>query len=404
MSAPTTPISRSLFLTLAFLSMASPFATDMYLSGLPAMQRDLNTSATHIQFTLSAFMMGMALGQLFWGPLSDTVGRRRPLLVAVTLFVVTGIAAPLSPNVVVLIGLRFVQGFGGAAGLVIGRAIARDLTSGVQLAKILSLVGVVMGIAPIAAPVLGGVVIQAIGWRGILWIVAGIGMVMAVCAFAFVPETLVVHNRTEGGMRAQFSSLRTVMTDVPFLGYTMSAIFGFGAVFAYISSSSVVLQDIYGLTGLQFSLCFGINAAGMMTAGFINSRLVSRVSPTRMLTIAQIVMVAGTATILVLSIALGQLPVWLLVPLVLVTTAVHPVNMANTNTLALTRHGRGAGMASALLGCLQFTVGALVAPLVTVGGEVSVRTMSIVMLGCAILAASGGVFYRVRRFDRRLSE
>lgn len=396
-------VPATLFLTIGFLSMASPLATDMYLSGLPVMQRDLGTSATSIQFTLSAFMIGMAFGQLVWGPLSDSAGRRTPLLIGLALFVATGIAAPLSPSVSVLIALRFVQGFGGASGLVIGRAIARDLASGIELARILSMVGVVIGIAPIASPVLGGLLIGVIGWRGILWIVALLGVAMAVCAYFLLPETLPRAARTVGGIRAQASSLRTVITDLPFLGYTISAIFGFGAVFAYISSSSVVLQDIYGLNSVQFALCFGVNAAGMMVAGFVNSRLVSRVPPGRMLGIAQLVMVTGAAVLTVASAVLGRLPLAALVPVVLVTTAVNPLIIANTNTLALTRHGRGAGMASALLGCLQFVVGAAVAPLVTIGGRLDVLTMAVVMLVCALVGASGSILYRVRRFDRRLS-
>lgn len=380
--------------------MASPLATDMYLSGLPVMQSDLRTSATAIQLTLSAFMIGMAVGQLCWGPLSDTKGRRWPLRIAVALFVAVGVAAALAPNVVVLIVLRFIQGFCGSAGLVIGRAIARDLASGIQLAKLLSLMGVVMGIAPVAAPVVGGLLIDVIGWRGILWCVAGLSAVMAVCAYALVPETLPSANRTAGGARSLFHSVALVLSDIPFVGYTISAIFGFAAVFAYISSSSVVLQEVYHLDSLPYALFFGLNALGMVTMGFVNARLVSRFAPLRMLTVAQAVLVLGTSSILGISLIFGNIPLGALIPLVLVSTAVNPMIIANTNTLALTRHGANAGMASALLGSLQFTIAALVSPLVTITGHVSVRAMAIVMVACALMSVAGGVLYRTTRFEK----
>ncbi len=397
------PIRPQLFFVLAFLSMASPLATDMYLSGLPAMQRDLGTSATNIQFTLSAFMVGMAIGQLCWGPLSDTKGRRRPLTIAVTFFVLTGVAAAVAPNVWVLIALRFVQGFCGSAGLVISRAIARDLATGIQLAKLLSLMGVVMGIAPVAAPVIGGVLIDVVGWRGILWCVAAVSALMAVCAYLLVPETLPRNVRTAGGLRPQLASLRSVLTDIPFVGYMISAVFGFAAVFAYISSSSVVLQEIYQLSSLNYALFFGINALGMVVVGFINSRLVARVTPLRLLTVAQCVMLTGTTTVFVVSLVSEIVPLGALIPLVLFSTAVNPMIMANTNTLALTRHGTNAGMASALLGSVQFMVAALVSPLVTITGQVSVHAMAVVMLVCAVIGIAGGVLYRTRRFEKPLA-
>lgn len=398
--APLT-VKPMLFFTLAFLTMASALATDMYLSGFPAMQRDLGTNQVSIQLTLSAFMVGMALGQLFWGPLSDNRGRRGPLRIAMALYIVTGVCAALAPNVWVLIALRFLQGFSGSAGLVIARAIARDLAGGIQLAKLLSLMGVVMGIAPIAAPIVGGLLINVIGWRGVLWCVAGIGSVMAICTYAVIPETLATVNRTSGGFRSQLASLRTVVRDVPFLGYAASALFGFAAVFSYISCSSVLLQVTYGLSGVQFAVCFGINALGMVVLGFANSRLVFRFSPRRLLMVAQIVMIVGTGTLVVVSSVVVQVPLVALVPMVFVSTAVNPLIVANTNTLALTRHGKGAGMASALLGCVQFAGAAAVAPLIAAVGAVSVHTMATVMLVCAVLSAAGGVLYRTHdRVDK----
>lgn len=396
---PQRVVTPMLVVALAILSMVGPISTDMYLSGFPVMQDDLHTSAGTIQLTLSFFMAGMAIGQLVWGPLSDSLGRRLPLVVAVTAFVVASVLAALSTNVWVLIVMRLFQGFTGSAGVVISRAVARDLASGVRLAKLYGMIGIVMGIAPIAAPVAGGLLMGSIGWRGILTCVAGVAVIMALFAYAVVPESLEPSQRVAGGLRAMGRSLVTVVSDVPFLGYTAAAIFAFGTVFAYISSSSVVLQEVYGLTTVQFTLCFALNAAGMMAMGLLNVRLVERVRSQKLLAIALIVLVAGSVVLFVLCHMVARIPLWVLIGLVFVTTTVNPLIMANTSTLGLGRHGHNAGMASALMGALQFAVAGIVSPMVTVTGEVSIQSMASVMAVTSLLA--GGGMLLTRRAMRR---
>lgn len=383
-----------LILALAVLAMVGSVSTDMYLAGLPRVRADLRTTTEAVQLTLSLFMVGMAGGQLFWGPLSDRVGRRRPLLVAVSLFVVSSAAAPLAPTIHLLIAVRLVQGFTGSAGVVIGRAVARDLVGGRMLARVFSFIGIVLGISPIASPIVGGLLVGRIGWRGVLWIVFGVGVAMAACAFALVPESLPPERRLRSGSGEFLGALGAVVRDVPFLGYTASAIFGFGVAFSYISGSSVVLQEQYGLSSLAFTLCFALNALGMMSVGGLNAWLVRRADPDRVLSVAVWVLLAGSALLAGLAFALPRVPLWAVIALVFGSTTVNPLIMANTSSLGLTRHPRGAGIASALMGALQFGVAGAVSPLVAVGGTVTLHSMALVMVGSAALAVMGNALSR----------
>mgnify|MGYP006373375485 FL=1 len=387
-------MTPTLVAALAILAMVGPVATDMYLPGLPAMRDDLLTTPGAVQLTLSLFMLGMATGQLFWGPLSDALGRRGPLVVAASLFVVASGVAAVADSIELLIVMRFVQGFLGTAGIVIGRAVARDLSSGAELAKLFSVIGIVMGIAPIAAPIVGGLLIDSIGWRGVLWVVTAIAAIMAAVAIVLIPESLTSERRVAGSARQFFGTLGGIVRDVPYLGYVGVSIFTFGVVFAYISGSSVVLQEVYGLTSQQFTLVFAINMVGMMGVGILNTRLVGRLGPSRLLTLGLGVLTIG-------GIALGAIgllgmvpPLWLLVALVFVTTTTMPMINANASALGLGRHGKGAGMAAALMGSLQYGVAGLVSPMVTITGEASVSSMAIVMLVCALLASASSLLYR----------
>lgn len=391
---PERRVTPTLVAALAILAMVGPIATDMYLPGFPGMRDDLVTTPAAVQLTLSLFMLGMATGQLFWGPLSDAIGRRGPLLVAATLFVIASGVAALADSIELLVVMRFVQGFVGTAGVVIGRAVARDLSSGAELARLFSVIGIVMGIAPIAAPILGGLLIESIGWRGVLWVVTAIALVMAVVAALLVPESLTDDRRVAGSARQFFGSLGGILRDIPFLGYVGVSIFTFGVVFAYISGSSVVLQEVYGLTSLQFTLCFAVNMVGMMVVGILNTRLVGRMGPARLLAIGLGVLLVGGLALGVIGVLGVVPPLWLLIALVLVTTTTMPMINANASALGLGRHGKGAGMAAALMGALQYGVAALVTPFVTITGEASVSSMAIVMLVCTLLAVASSALYR----------
>ncbi|HHW50932.1 MAG TPA: multidrug effflux MFS transporter [Pseudoclavibacter sp.] len=388
--------SPLLIAALAVLAMVGPVATDMYMPGFPQMQEDFHTSSGTIQLTITSFMIGMAVGQLFWGPLSDRVGRRRPLLVAATLLVIASAAAAVSWTIWMLILARFVQGFAGSAGVVIGRAVARDVASGKELARLFSMIGVVMGLAPILAPILGGMLDGVIGWKGVLWCIFGISVVMLACAWFVIPESLPQQERTAGGIAPLWQDVRIVFADLPFLGYTASSIFSFGVVFAFISSSSYIYQDGYGLSSMMYTLFFSMNAVGTLIVGLLNTRLV-QVFPERSLLFTSLLSIsAGSVVILTLSLLWDALPMGVFTVVVLLTTCTNPIVMSTTSTLGLSRHKRAAGMASAVMGTLQFAVAGAVAPLVTLSGQASPLSMSTVMVGSALLALAGALLY-IRR-------
>lgn len=378
---------------LGLLSMVAPLATDMYLPGFPLVSGDLQTSQASVQLTLSLFMLGMGGGQLFWGPASDMLGRRRPLLAAGALFVVSSLFATMSPSIVWLCIWRFIQGFSGCAGVVIGRAIARDVSHGVQLARLFGFIGIVNGLAPVLAPVAGGLLIPHIGWRGVLWVLTCVAVLMLLASVFVLGESLPATGRVRGGLREVGSMLGSVMRDRSFIGFTLMQVFGFGVLFTWISSSSVVLQLVYGLDERQFSLCMAIFAVGTLAAGVLNTRLVRRLGMWRLLVTA-VVFQACCAVVLFVVVSATDAgtgssapALWALLVLVSLAGAPFPVIIANSTALGLGRQRRGAGVASALMGASQYALAAAVTPMVTITGSISLHTVVAVMLACALVAA-----------------
>lgn len=383
----TTPrITPLLLVVLALLGMIAPIATDMYLPAFPEVAADLDASSAQVQLTLTAFMLGMAVGQLFWGPVSDRFGRYRPLLVASVVLVAASVVAPLSTGIWMLIAGRFLQGFAGSAGAVIGRAMARDLTSGVALAKVFGLLAMIGGLAPILAPVLGGLLVTSIGWRGIMWVIASTAVVILASVVVVVPESLPADRRTPAGLAQVGRSVTSVLGDRAFVGYTLCMILSGGVLFAFISGSSFVLQDQYGLSSSEYSLVFALNATAMVLGGALNTRLVGRLSAQALLRIGVTVLAASTGLLAAVTAVLQQPPQWLFQVLVIVASmSITPI-MANATTLGLFRHGASAGMASAVMGAAQFAVAAAVSPLVSIGGEATALSMAMVMVGCGVLS------------------
>jgi len=360
---------RVLFiLVLGSLTAFGPLSIDMYLPGLPAMAHSLNASASEAQLTLTACLVGLALGQLLAGPLSDRLGRRRPVIVGVAAYSLASLFCALSPSVHVLTGLRLVQGLAGAAGIVISRAAVRDLYSGVEAARFFSILMLVNGLAPILAPVIGGQLLKVTSWRGVFVTLAAIGVLLLVGAIAGLPETLPPERRRGDGLRATLATMRGLTRDHVFMGYAIAAGLSFAAMFAYIAGSPFVLEDIYGISPQVFSAVFAANACGIVLVSQINHRLLARFTPRSLLSMA--LAAAAAAGIALLTVVLvGGLGVWaVLVPLFVVVSAVGAV-MPNSTALALTDHPDAAGSASALLGMLQFVIGAVVAPLVGVAGK-----------------------------------
>ena len=378
-----------LIVILGALSAFGPFSIDMYLPSLPSLSRDFGIGSAEAQLTLSACLLGLAVGQLVVGPISDALGRRRPLLVCLVAYAFASFLCVMAPSILVLVILRFIQGFAGASGIVVARAVVRDMFTGLDVARFFSLLMLVNGLAPILAPLIGGQLLHFTSWRGVFVVLMVIGMLIFVAVFFGLRETLLPENRQRGGIRTLSAAFRQLISSRSFIGYALSYGLAFAAMFSYISGSPFVLQGVYGISPQLFSIIFGTNALGLMLASQINGRLVSRVPLLRLLTIGlSATAVGGIALLLVATLGHGSL-IGVLLSLFVVVASLGLI-LPNATTLALADHRRIAGSASALIGVLQFAIGALAAPLVGVSGTTSARPMAIVI---AILGLSSLIVF-----------
>ncbi|TVT17034.1 Bcr/CflA family multidrug efflux MFS transporter [Amycolatopsis acidiphila] len=387
MTATTTPPKpRTLrnALILGSLSAFAPLSIDMYLPALPRMAGDLHSADATLQLTLTAFIIGLAVGQLVLGPISDAVGRRTPLLAGLVLYAVSSVLCALSPSVELLIAARALQALGAAAGIVIARAIVRDLYSGTAMTKFFSLLMLVSGLGPVLAPVIGGQILRLTSWRGVFVVLTVFGALLLLATVLALPEPLPPARRSPNRLAATLRTYRGLLADRSFLGYALAGALMFGGLFAYVSASSFVLQGVYGLSPQEFSLVFGANGVGIVLAGQLNGWLVGRFPERALLAAGLIVSAAGGLG--VLAAAVFSLPLAaLLVPLLLLVSSIGMV-MPNASSLALADHPSTAGAASALLGVLQFVIGGLATPLVGIGGERTAIPMGTVMACFAVAA------------------
>lgn len=361
----------------------------MYLPALPAIGRDFQASPSEVQLTLSTFFLGLALGQLILGPFSDAFGRRRPLLIGLSVYALASLLCALAPSIGALAGLRFVQGFAGAAGVVVSRAVVRDLHTGVAAARFLSMLMLISGLAPILAPVLGGQLLEFMPWNGIFFLLAGFGVTMLLVTAFGLRETLLPGERQSEGLSGTLANFRHLLTDRTFMGYALAVGLSLGAIFCYLGGSPFVLQEVYGVSPQTFSLIFGMNALGLVTAGQVNGRLVGRVEPLRLLATGLTVSTLAGLTLLV-TVTSGVLGLaGVLAPLFVILACLGFI-MPNATVLALSGAPRTAGAASALLGLMQFALGAIAAPLVGLGGDPSAFQMALVM--ASFLVASFACF------------
>lgn len=372
----------TLVLTLVLLSTIPPFATDMYLAGFPQMAADLRTTATMVQLTLTAVMVGLGAGQLFIGPLSDSVGRRRLLLVCTGLCLLASVVCALAPSIPVLIAARLLQGFAGAAGIVLARASVTDLTEGVSTLRYMNILMAGGAIAPLLAPVVGGQLVAWSGWRSVFWVITGIVGAMLVAAVLRVPESLSPDKRRSGGFKELTQGIRAVIGDRAYVAYLVTTSAACGARFAYISGSSFVLQEEMGLSARAFSLIFGLNAVGLMLTTFASVRLVSRFEALNLVRVGTAVVVVGSVVWLILVPA--GLPMVPALVTLFISTSAQGLIIGNATGLATSSARGHAGTASAFLGALQFGFAALITPLVGFGYQP--RTMGILMLTCAVMA------------------
>lgn len=375
--APAKPRTLRNALILGSLTAFAPLSIDMYLPALPHMAGDLHTADVTLQLTLTAFIIGLAVGQLVIGPISDGIGRRRPLLAGLALYAVSSVLCALSPSVELLIAARALQAIGAAAGIVIARAIVRDLYSGTAMTKFFSMLMLVSGLAPVLAPVVGGQILRLTSWRGVFVVLTVFGALLLLATVLALPEPLPPERRSPNRLVATLRGYAKLLADRSFFGYALAAALTFASLFAYISASSFVLQDLYGLSPQEFSLVFGANGVGIVLAGQLNGRLVGRF-PERALLAAGLI-ASAVGGLGVLAAAVFSLPLaGLLVPLVLLVASIGMV-MPNASSLAMAEHPHNAGAASALLGVLQFVIGGLATPLVGIGGASSAIPMGLVM-------------------------
>ncbi len=370
-----------LFVLLGSLTAFGPLSIDMYLPALPAIARDLAASESVVQLTLTACLVGLALGQIVAGPLSDSLGRRRPLLIGVAGYVVVSLLCAIAPSAWLLVVLRLIQGLTGAAGIVIARAIVRDLYSGSAAARYFSRLILVMGLAPILAPVLGAQVLRFSTWRGIFLVLTIVTALLWLGAALGLPETLPAARRNAGSLAGTLNIFGQLIRDTPFIGYAVAAGLAFGAMFAYIAGSPFVLQSIFHVSPQTFSLIFGMNALGFVVTSQINGSLVSRIPPTRLLTGGLVAnATAGLALLFVVVNGFGLLAV--LLPLFLLASSVGFI-VPNAIALALSRRPDAAGTGSALIGVIQSGLAALGAPIVGIAGTGTALPMA------GVIAVSG---------------
>ncbi|MFR9773509.1 multidrug effflux MFS transporter [Nocardia sp. SC052] len=384
-------VSGPLLVVLGLLSAVAPFATDMYLPSFTGLAADLHTGASSVQLTLTTFLIGLALGQLVIGPLSDRFGRRRPLLLATATATVMTVLCALAPNIWLLVVLRFAQGFSGAAGIVIGRAVAADRVSGAAAARIFTLFASIGGIAPVVAPLLGGALVP-VGWRSEFWVLSAIFLAMFCGALLVVPESLPADRRHVGGLATTGRVVRTLVADRGYLGYTLVFALGFAGLMGYISASPFVIENVLGLSTAEYTVVFAVNALGMMAVGVLSSRLTKRFRP-------QSILSAGQGVILVLSVALLVLfaagaSAALILPVLFVLVSSFTTILGTASALAVGRAPHAAGSASALLGALQFLLGALVSPLVGLGGTATGIPMAVTSVISAVLALAARLLVR----------
>ena len=385
-TAPTTRRSTlGLMLLLGTMITIGPATIDMYLPALPRIADDLNASDAAVQLTLAGTMFGMAVGQLVIGPLSDAFGRRRPLLIGVVVHVAASLGVLVIADVGGLGVLRLFQGFGAAGSATIAMAVIRDLWSGVRAAQVLSRLMLVMGMAPILAPSVGSVILRFADWRSIFGVLAGISLLVALGTALLLPETLPPARRRPARPAALAATIGSLLRDRAYVGLIFVSGLTFVALFAYVSGSSFVLQQTYGLSATQFGLAFSGGAIGMIVMTQVNVPLVGRYGPGRLL-VTGLCGAFASALVLVAAAATGfgglfgvLVPIWAMMSFIALT-------FPNTPALALSRHGDAAGTAAALLGSTQFLIGSLAAPLLGVLGSGSALPMALVMAGAFALA------------------
>lgn len=385
-----TRTGTGIILLLGLLTAFGPASIDMYLPAFPAIARDFGTDISHVQYTLATFNIGIALGQLLYGPLADQYGRKPNLIFGMLVYALASIGCALTHAVSSMIAFRLLQAVGGCTGMVISRAIVRDKFRGDESARIFSIMMLVMGVAPILAPSIGGFLLLHYTWRYIFGVLALLGVFTLVCVLFGLPESLPVEKRNPHAVKNSLKTYRQVLQDKQFIGYALTAGFVQGGMFAYITGSSFVFIQLFHLSAQQYGILFGSNAAGLIAASQLNGFLLKHMHFSKIL--SRIVIFYLFASLLLFIMAcLPSGNLWrIAIPLFLCISCVG-FTIPNATAGALLRYGTHAGSASALLGTLMFSCGALSAAMVSLLANGTAWPMALVIALCGISACT--VFY-----------
>jgi len=374
---------------LGLLTMFGPLSLDLYLPALPQLADDLNASPSAAQLSITACLVGLAFGQLVAGPMSDRLGRKRPLIVGLLAYVLASAACAFAPSAMILALLRLVQGLAGAAGIVISRAIARDLYSGRALMIFFSRLLLVAGLAPVIAPIIGGQLSRVMSWRGIFGVLAGFGAVLLLAGWLGLKETLPPERRIVGGFSRTLHGYNTLLHDRFFVGCALSSGLAGATMFAYIAGSTFVLQRIYGLSPQGFSLVFGCISLGLVAAAQVGARLALIWPLTRVLGVGLALNLLGATGLLVTVIS--GLPLGVLLAALVVMVCAVGLIFPTANALAMADYPDMAGTASSLQGLSQFVFGAVAAPLVGIAGEHTALPLGVVTTAVSACAMTSFV-------------
>lgn len=386
---PRAVAGGTLVAVLGALTALGPLAIDMYLPALPWIARDVGVDLGVVQLTLSVFMIGIAAGQAFCGPIVDRFGRRGPLLVGMAVFTLASIRCACAQSMKALLAYRLLMALGGSASMVIPRAVVRDFFDEKESARMYSLLMLILGVSPILAPTLGGQLLMFMGWRGIFWTLAVIGVLCIVAILAWLPESMPASARSKGGLSLAVKTYGRLLADRRYLGASLASGFTLGAIFAYLSASSFVFIELYHLTPQQYALIFGFNAIGLIAASQLNRWLLNRYAAQAVLGFAYVFnAVVGIALLGVTLIPIGGLPVT--IGLLFLSMSAAGVIFPNIAARAMAPFGEIAGSASALLGTLQFGVGAAAGACVGIFHDGSALPMAAGVAACTV--AGWGLF------------
>ncbi|MDD2858512.1 MAG: multidrug effflux MFS transporter [Candidatus Nanopelagicales bacterium] len=371
--------------TIAAMTAFAPLATDVYLPAFPNLTHEFSATDAAAQLTLTVSFIGIMIGQLIFGPMSDSLGRRRLVLITTITTVIATLACALAPSILFLTGARLVLGITGGAGIVIGRAIAADIVKGPEAARFFSLLMSITMLAPLVGPIIGGVLLDLTDtWRAAFFFLAVFCALLAVAIVFFVPETLPRERRHSGGLGALAKGAGSLLRDRVFVGYAVTQIFAFGALFAYLASSSFIFQETFGLSPTAYSFAFSGIAGAIIITGFLNRRLVLTMNVWKVLVWALVISAVGSV-VLIPVMAASEPSIWLMVLILLVVIGTRAPIGANAMALALERSAF-MGVASALLGAMTFGGAIIVSPLLAALPFTTGLTMAVVMAICSVLS------------------